>query len=158
MSALSDEQLMDIASKHGIALAAMLRDDVLVGDFQQQLLNICRAVAEAAIAADRAAGAEPVGEAGSMPGTSGFSMAVFKASDVPVGTNLYTHPQPVVPDDIAKDAERYRWLRDNWTTMRARSWADQLELLPGEEKWADFGGDVIDAAIDKHLHAPREVK
>lgn len=37
---------------------------------------------------------EPVGEAGSMPGTDGFTMACFRASDVPVGTKLYTHPQP----------------------------------------------------------------
>lgn len=31
-----------------------------------------------------------VGEAGSMPGTGGFTMAVFKASEVPIGTKLYT--------------------------------------------------------------------
>ena len=37
---------------------------------------------------------ETVGEAGSMPGTDGFTMARFRASDVPVGTKLYTHPQP----------------------------------------------------------------
>lgn len=30
-----------------------------------------------------------VGEAGTMPGTTGFTMAVFKAEDVPVGTRLY---------------------------------------------------------------------
>lgn len=30
-----------------------------------------------------------VGEAGSMPGTSGFTMAVFRSEDVPVGTVLY---------------------------------------------------------------------
>ena len=37
---------------------------------------------------------EPVGEAGSMPGADGFTMACFRASDVSVGTELYTHPQP----------------------------------------------------------------
>ena len=37
---------------------------------------------------------EMVGEAGSMPGTDGFTMACFRASDVPVGTKLYIHPQP----------------------------------------------------------------
>jgi len=45
---------------------------------------------------------EAVGEAGEMPGSNGgFTMAVFKASDVPVGTKLYAatptresaHPQ-----------------------------------------------------------------
>jgi len=37
---------------------------------------------------------EAVGIAGSMPGTSGFTMAVFKAADVPIGTPLYAHPAP----------------------------------------------------------------
>ena len=40
---------------------------------------------------------ETVGEAGSMPGTDGFTMACFRASDVPVGTKLYTRPQPRQP-------------------------------------------------------------
>lgn len=35
---------------------------------------------------------EAVAEAGSMPGTNGFTMACFKASDVPIGTKLYLHP------------------------------------------------------------------
>lgn len=35
-----------------------------------------------------------VGKVSSMPGTSGFTMAVFKAEDVPVGTELYTAPHP----------------------------------------------------------------
>jgi hypothetical protein len=33
---------------------------------------------------------EPVGEVGTMPGTTGFTMACFKAESVPVGTKLYT--------------------------------------------------------------------
>lgn len=38
---------------------------------------------------------EAVGEAGEMPGSNGgFTMAAFKASDVPIGTKLYTRPQP----------------------------------------------------------------
>ena len=35
---------------------------------------------------------EPVGEAGTMPGSSGFTMAVFRADDVPVGTKLFAAP------------------------------------------------------------------
>lgn len=84
------------------------------------------------------ASSEPVAKAGAMPGTSsGFTMACFKASDVPVGTSIYTAPQPAqskdaewltgcpdcgMPpeqcecddelDSINKDAARYRWLRD----------------------------------------------
>jgi hypothetical protein len=33
--------------------------------------------------------AHPIGQADPMPGASGFTMACFKASDVPVGTKLY---------------------------------------------------------------------
>ena len=33
---------------------------------------------------------EPAGIAGSMPGTSGFTMACFSADEVPMGTKLYT--------------------------------------------------------------------
>jgi hypothetical protein len=40
-----------------------------------------------------ATGQEPVGVAGTMPGTGdGFTMACFKASDVPLGTKLYAAP------------------------------------------------------------------
>lgn len=37
---------------------------------------------------------EPVGKTVLMPGTNGFTMACFHASDVPVDTELYTAPQP----------------------------------------------------------------
>ena len=40
-----------------------------------------------------------VGTASKMPGTSGFTMACFKASEVPVGTKLYVAAQPVVLSD-----------------------------------------------------------
>ena len=49
--------------------------------------------------------AQPVGEAGTMPGTDGgFTTAVFKAADVPVGTKLYTAPPsaPVGVDELAQ--------------------------------------------------------
>lgn len=35
---------------------------------------------------------EPVGIAGPMPGTSGFTVACFSADEVPVGTKLYALP------------------------------------------------------------------
>ncbi len=40
---------------------------------------------------------EPVGEAGTMPGTSGFTMACFHADKVPLGTKLYTQPLAAAP-------------------------------------------------------------
>lgn len=48
---------------------------------------------------------EPVGEAGTMPGASGFTMACFHAEKVPVGTKLYTRPPPTGAggaDDLAR--------------------------------------------------------
>lgn len=35
---------------------------------------------------------KPVGEAGSMPGTTGFTMACFYANEVPIGSKLYVVP------------------------------------------------------------------
>lgn len=42
---------------------------------------------------------ETAGEAGTMPGTSGFTMACFHADKVPVGTKLYTRPQQPLSDE-----------------------------------------------------------
>ena len=36
---------------------------------------------------------EPVGTVGAAPGTSGFTLTVFEAARVPVGTNIYTEQQ-----------------------------------------------------------------
>ena len=43
---------------------------------------------------------EPIGEVGTMPGTSGFTMACFRADEVPVGTKLYTSPQPATGEPV----------------------------------------------------------
>jgi hypothetical protein len=51
-----------------------------------------------------AAGKEAVGQAGAMPGTDGFTMACFKASDVPIGTPLYTAPTAAVENGDGRDA------------------------------------------------------
>lgn len=48
--------------------------------------------------------AEAVGEAGAMPGTDGFTMAAFRAADVPIGTKLYVAPQPAQADARGEDA------------------------------------------------------
>lgn len=45
--------------------------------------------------------AQPVGEAGAMPGTpSRFTMACFKAADVPLGTKLYTAAPALTEEQI----------------------------------------------------------
>jgi|GEM_PF-2238675 len=73
--------------------------------------------------------AEPVGKAVPMPGASGFTMAVFEASEIPVGTDLYAAPQPsptaVVLDDeratlaAALEAGRYTHASSNTEKHRA---------------------------------------
>jgi hypothetical protein len=50
---------------------------------------------------------EAVGEAGSMPGTDGFTMAVFRAADVPIGTKVYTAPPAAAVPDIDSMARRF---------------------------------------------------
>ena len=65
---------------------------------------------------------EPVGEAGSMPSASGFTMACFKASDVPVGTKLYTHPQQRNAVEVTDEREAFEnWFSQShkWTVLRS---------------------------------------
>ena len=73
----------------------------------------------------------------------GYAMAV-RATDqtsklLPLGTKLYTHPAPGVPDDVVKYAERYRWLRDSdhWPAPFASS--QEPEPVRGTD---------LDSAID----------
>lgn len=52
-------------------------------------------------------------------------------------------------DDLRKDADRYRWLRDNWTRLTGSANGNQMSLEIAGVKWAHFGPDVVDAAVDK---------
>lgn len=56
-----------------------------------QAYNCAAHLADLLAALDAARG-QAVGEAGAMPGTGGFTMACFRAEDVPVGTKLYAAP------------------------------------------------------------------
>ena len=106
----------------------------------------------------------------------GDDCAVFREpQDYPFAATgwapLYTHPAPSAPDDVVRDAERYRWLM---------SWLQQMNLLKAEfgqmgkgEKPSDwwmlnapygidktrpfFGhGKTADAAIDAAMLAAKE--
>ena len=58
------------------------------------------------------AGGEPVAEMVPCYTPSGKRVAVIsRFQHLPIGTKLYTHPQPAAQD--AEDAKRYRWLRRN---------------------------------------------
>lgn len=54
---------------------------------------------------------EPVGETSEMPGSNGgFTMAAFKAVDVPIGTKLYAHPPRSLSNEgseVIAAAQRY---------------------------------------------------
>lgn len=52
-------------------------------------------------------------------------------------------PQPAVPEDVAKDAERYRWIRSDMKML----WGDDVLAIIGES------GASFDAAIDAAILA-----
>lgn len=58
---------------------------------------------------------------------------------------LYTHPAPGVPDDVVKDAERYRWLRVACFGGHMLGWNFNLNCDEPEAEW--------DAAIDAAMLA-----
>lgn len=62
---------------------------------------------------------------------------------------LYTHPAPGVPEDVVKDAERYRWLRDSdhWPAPFASS--QEPEPIRGAD---------LDAAIDAAMLAAAQAQ
>ena len=58
---------------------------------------------------------------------------------------LYTSA-PTIPEGMAKDAARYRWVRDNSNTVNQHildMWGETKELYPLPDEW--------DAAIDKAI-------
>ena len=60
---------------------------------------------------------------------------------------LYTHPAPSVPDDVVRDAERYRWLRDHDHWPAPFSSSQEPEPVRGRD---------LDAAIDAAMLAAKE--
>jgi hypothetical protein len=56
-----------------------------------------------------------------MQGTDGFTMACFKASDVPIGTPLYTAPTAAPENGDGRDAERYRAARTSAYVLGIRN-------------------------------------
>lgn len=108
--------------------------------------NAGQAVIEAMLALQAAEAerekVEPVGEVGSMPGTSGFTMATFRAESVPVGTKLYASQPPT-----NKDAEALlKAMEDGCWTLRC---TDYQIADTGD---ADVGWEVI----EHHMAKPHE--
>lgn len=80
-------------------------------------------------AAARQAG-EVVGKAGAMPGTSGFTMACFEASKVPLGTDLYTSPAT----DDAKASENQNGFTVEAEQEEEAFWDDAAEMAKHDEQ------------------------
>jgi len=66
---------------------------------------------------------EAVGTAGAMPGTSGFTTAVFRANAVPVGTPLYASPVVPTPEE---DEDFNSYLIEDRLEMTARASASSV--------------------------------
>lgn len=117
---VSDERLAEIAGDGSPNFA------IGKGDFNE-FRRICRELQSLRSARE----AEPVGEAGPMPGSNGgFTMAAFKADAVPLGSKLYLHPalstsaEQVITDEMVErarhahaDARDFGW--DYVAAMRA---------------------------------------
>lgn len=71
------------------------------------------------------------------------------------GRGDFTHPAPSVPADVMRDAERYRWLRDNWFTMGASYPEDTVKFHLGNARWSEQPESNLDAAIDAAMLAAK---
>lgn len=60
---------------------------------------------------------------------------------------LAAKPAPVALSD-AEDAARYRWLRENWSTMGSTYHDDKMQLYVGRPKYTNITPVDIDVAID----------
>ncbi|GAA4169340.1 hypothetical protein [Shinella granuli] len=80
----------------------------------------------AALEVEQPVAVEPVGEAEELPGSNdGFTIAVFKASDVPLGTKLYTSPPLSREGEDAKEAQY-------WSTVeQLANCEDEISRLRG---------------------------
>lgn len=73
---------------------------------------------------------------------------VYPEAGAGASTAVYTRPAPSVPDDVARDAERYRWLRDNGVLgfSGAPSWRVSVSF-DAMDAYAQTLDSNIDAAM-----------
>ena len=82
--------------------------------------------------------------------TNGAACATLAIADM--AKAAATHPAPGVPDDVVRDAERYRWLRDEG---RYNDFHVEQQT-PG---WmTTHSASSLDAAIDAAMTAAKEAK
>jgi len=81
-----------------------------------------------------------------------------------VGTKLFVDPvtaqagQAAVPEDVAQDAERYRWLRDRMSFIAGQLIDTTMSLrapipAPDHDPHKDWGGERFDASVDRAIDA-----
>ena len=101
---------------------------------------------QAAELAAMRAGGEPVAEMVPCYTPSGKRVAVIsRFQHLPIGTKLYTHPQPAAQD--AEDAARYRWMRGPVEeSTRYSRW--RIEYWDGPNGWQPMQRERMDSAID----------
>jgi hypothetical protein len=106
---------------------------------------------------------EPVGVAGSMPGTDGFTMAVFKASDVSIGTQLYTAPQPAQTPQVASQDDERAAFDTDFLCVDSFAEAMKQKLLAARAKgrsgWQDCDPADLSRMLREHVEKgdPRDV-
>jgi len=94
-----------------------------------------------------------------MPGTDGFTMACFKATDVPIGTKLYASPQAVAPTgEIAGLVEVEKidcvTYERGWQEPADPIWRIQINGVCADfptETWANNFADAIRRTIAQPL-------
>jgi len=123
---MTKDEAMDLALEALDIAQGLLAD---AKSYHQPKMLAAYTAIKQALAAQPAA--QTVGEVGTMPGTTGFTMACFKAEDVPIGTKLYTTPpaaqpapvQEPVPEGSVSKGEFNR-LRDDYNDLVDRSQQD----------------------------------
>ncbi|MEQ6307400.1 hypothetical protein ABN448_09320 [Delftia acidovorans] len=140
------EEIAALREEHGITSTGRG-----IKEFEQ-VDTFVRAVLQrwgAAPALEAPAAPEPVGEAGTMPGTSGFTMACFHADKVPLSTKLYTQPMAAAPQapaaPILGDAERLAAARQDKTL--ADYWRKRVAGLAEEFATAEASRYLADRIV-----------
>ena len=80
-----------------------------------------------------------------MPGTNGFTVASFKAADVPVGTKLYTHPASSA-DRVAELEAQLAESREQRNRVVATMTAE-LERMESAHRRAAWRADSLTADL-----------
>jgi hypothetical protein len=102
--------------------------------------------------------AHPIGQADPMPGASGFTMACFKTSDVPVGTKLYLAPSSTDSAQAAVEEVRLLAYDPNirWARQRVRLTLKQWDYATTLETTVCGncqGFEIFDSAISNAWEA-----